>query len=368
MFTFQDPYALARKREQERLAQLRGGMDDAASGITGAISQMQALSDKKDKEKAASAAAAKEEQRYQAGLVFKRNDDQRAQNADARAAAEAAAKIAAKAAADRAAGIGPSGLMGEGSGAPAGQYATSRRPEAEALVLKTAADKAAAAEREGARKADIEERETVVKERVKVPRGPREKTPEDIAMAARRAKLLDLQINQLEGGGQSAMLKEKSRGNASKLLDMVESGGAAFEKDTTLPSGGRVMGPVRDALTGIVPGAMSEGARSEARGAEEAYNAMIFSVLGRTDAPADQETRRLAPLRFNSNDTPTERKTKIALGRAMLGDAGQQAQAAAPAPKPQVGTMVKVTNGNRVMVIPRSDVDEAAADGFHEVP
>lgn len=123
------------------------------------------------------------------------------------------------------------------------------------------------------------------------------------------------------------------RENASKLLDIVEQGGEKFDDATTLPSGGRVMGPVRDALTGWLPDeikipgtggmafpmpALEEGARTEARGAEEAYNAMLFPVLGRPDAPADQETKRLAPLMFSSNDTPEERRRKIALGRAML--------------------------------------------------
>jgi len=146
---------------------------------------------------------------------------------------------------------------------------------------------------------------------VKAERAALRQALEDRALAAKLA--------QLEGGGAPGAKAAASKLQSGRLLDLADNSYKSFQTATGGDAGGRIVGPLRDALTGYVPG-MEESARTKSRSADEAVNAMVFSILGRTDAPADQETKRLAPLFLNSTDTPDEREAKVANLRIMIGE------------------------------------------------
>jgi hypothetical protein len=110
---------------------------------------------------------------------------------------------------------------------------------------------------------------------------------------------------------------ERQRSMAKNLLGQIETSLKAYEGATGGEPTGRIEAPLRRGATGIVPG-FNESERAAFLANAEALNAMLFPILGRPDAPADAEVKRLAPLRINEDDSAVQIRSKLATLAQMI--------------------------------------------------
>jgi hypothetical protein len=196
----------------------------------------------------------------------------------------------------------------------------------------------------------------------------------DAEMAAARLRTANAQATIAEqrakdakgGGRETAQQKNRHQAlsTASGIIDDAIANFEKYQQETIGPSSGMLEG-WRD-IPGVSSFANPES-RTRMLGDFAALGAMLFPLIGRSDAPTDVEVRSL--LRLGLQPNQPEHVTRDRLRRLKeLIDGGTvgAADEAVPEASPDAG-WVTVTDGTETLEIPRADLADAQADGFKEV-